>query len=200
MPPVMGAGAFIMAQFLGVPYIEVAIAAVVPALLYYFAVMVQVHFELAEPFAAQGIEHGNNVRGVFLSRIKIRVTRRSPVAVAVIRDGASIAGAPPTSSIEGQRFVTLAAERLVMIRDAEVDVPRKGPSTAASLAAGAPRRPEPDVHVARADGRPRCGGEEQQRHAGCYEDRVHRAAFFHTVVPVRYRYNPMNAAAFIAQK
>ncbi|WP_417028938.1 TRAP transporter permease [Cloacibacillus evryensis] len=45
MPPGMGAGAFIMAQFLGVPYIEVAIAAVVPALLYYFAVMVQVHFE-----------------------------------------------------------------------------------------------------------------------------------------------------------
>ena len=45
MPPVMGAGAFIMAQFLGVPYIQVAIAANVPALLYYFAVMVQVHFE-----------------------------------------------------------------------------------------------------------------------------------------------------------
>ena len=45
MPPVMGAGAFIMAQFLGVPYIQVALAAVVPALLYYFAVMVQVHFE-----------------------------------------------------------------------------------------------------------------------------------------------------------
>ncbi len=45
MPPVMGAAAFIMAQILGVPYIEVAIAAVVPALLYYFAVMVQVHFE-----------------------------------------------------------------------------------------------------------------------------------------------------------
>ncbi|MDR1944428.1 MAG: TRAP transporter permease [Synergistaceae bacterium] len=45
MPPVMGAGAFIMAQFLGVSYIEVAIAAVVPALLYYFAVIVQVHFE-----------------------------------------------------------------------------------------------------------------------------------------------------------
>lgn len=45
MPPVMGAAAFIMAQILGVPYIEVAIAAIVPALLYYFAVMVQVHFE-----------------------------------------------------------------------------------------------------------------------------------------------------------
>lgn len=45
MPPVMGAGAFIMAQFLGVGYLEVAIAAIVPALLYYFAVIVQVHFE-----------------------------------------------------------------------------------------------------------------------------------------------------------
>ncbi|MDR3280526.1 MAG: TRAP transporter permease [Synergistaceae bacterium] len=45
MPPVMGAGAFIMAQILGVGYLEVALAAVVPALLYYFAVIVQVHFE-----------------------------------------------------------------------------------------------------------------------------------------------------------
>ncbi len=45
MPPVMGAGAFIMAQFLGVPYLTVALAAVIPALLYYFAVIVQVHFE-----------------------------------------------------------------------------------------------------------------------------------------------------------
>ncbi|MDR1651409.1 MAG: TRAP transporter permease [Synergistaceae bacterium] len=45
MPPVMGAGAFIMAQMLGVGYLEVALAAVVPALLYYFAVIVQVHFE-----------------------------------------------------------------------------------------------------------------------------------------------------------
>ena len=47
MPPVMGAAAFIMAQILGVPYIQVVIAAIVPALLYYFAVMVQVHFEAA---------------------------------------------------------------------------------------------------------------------------------------------------------
>jgi len=45
MPPVMGAAAFIMAQFMGVPYVHVALAAVVPALLYYFAVMVQVHLE-----------------------------------------------------------------------------------------------------------------------------------------------------------
>ena len=45
MPPVMGAAAFIMAQILGVPYMEVVVAAIVPAMLYYFAVMVQVHLE-----------------------------------------------------------------------------------------------------------------------------------------------------------
>jgi TRAP transporter 4TM/12TM fusion protein len=35
MPPVMGAGAFLMAEILGVPYSKVALAAVIPALLYY---------------------------------------------------------------------------------------------------------------------------------------------------------------------
>ena len=42
LPPVMGAGAFIMAEFLGVTYAVVAIAATIPALLYYLAVFLQV--------------------------------------------------------------------------------------------------------------------------------------------------------------
>ncbi len=54
MPPVMGAAAFIMAQFMGVPYLDVALAAIVPALLYYFAVMVQVHLE-ATRLGLQGL-------------------------------------------------------------------------------------------------------------------------------------------------
>ncbi len=41
MPPVMGAAAFIMASFLNVPYAEVVIAAFIPALLYYLALMLQ---------------------------------------------------------------------------------------------------------------------------------------------------------------
>ncbi|MBW1775224.1 MAG: TRAP transporter permease [Deltaproteobacteria bacterium] len=44
MPPVMGAAAFIMAEFLGVPYIEVCKAALIPAILYYMAVFSIVHF------------------------------------------------------------------------------------------------------------------------------------------------------------
>nr|WP_273003144.1 TRAP transporter permease [Acetomicrobium hydrogeniformans] len=43
MPPLMGAGAFIMAAFLGVPYRNIMIAAFVPAVLYYVAVLVMVH-------------------------------------------------------------------------------------------------------------------------------------------------------------
>jgi len=42
LPPVLGAGAFIMAEFLGVAYSDVALAATIPALLYYIAVFLQV--------------------------------------------------------------------------------------------------------------------------------------------------------------
>ena len=42
MPPIMGAAAFLMAEFLEMDYAEVVIAALVPALLYYFAIFVQV--------------------------------------------------------------------------------------------------------------------------------------------------------------
>jgi TRAP transporter 4TM/12TM fusion protein len=42
MPPVMGATAFVMASFLGQPYVVIAIAALVPSLLFYFALFVQI--------------------------------------------------------------------------------------------------------------------------------------------------------------
>jgi len=42
MPPVMGSTAFVMASFLGRPYAEIALAALVPGLLFYFALMVQI--------------------------------------------------------------------------------------------------------------------------------------------------------------
>ncbi|MCE5263092.1 MAG: TRAP transporter permease [Deltaproteobacteria bacterium] len=45
MPPVMGAAAFLMAEFIGVPYVEIAKAAVIPAILYFTGIWVVVHFE-----------------------------------------------------------------------------------------------------------------------------------------------------------
>ena len=45
MPPVMGAAAFVMAEFLVVPYAQVAMWAAIPAVLYYVGVFFAVHFE-----------------------------------------------------------------------------------------------------------------------------------------------------------
>jgi TRAP transporter 4TM/12TM fusion protein len=44
MPPVMGAGAFVMAEFLGVPYARIALLAFIPACLYYLACYMQIHY------------------------------------------------------------------------------------------------------------------------------------------------------------
>jgi len=48
MPPVMGAAAFIMAEFTGISYLNICIAAAIPALLYYFGVGVMVHLEASK--------------------------------------------------------------------------------------------------------------------------------------------------------
>ena len=47
MPPVMGAAAFLMAEFLQIPYGQVVLAALVPALLYYAALFIQADLEAA---------------------------------------------------------------------------------------------------------------------------------------------------------
>ena len=48
MPPVMGAAAFLMAEFLEIPYAEVAIAAAIPAVIYYLALYWQVDLMAAK--------------------------------------------------------------------------------------------------------------------------------------------------------
>ncbi|WP_017429527.1 TRAP transporter permease [Vreelandella jeotgali] len=47
MPPIMGAGAFIMSEITGIPYTEIAIAAIIPAALYFLSVYCMVDFEAA---------------------------------------------------------------------------------------------------------------------------------------------------------
>lgn len=48
MPPIMGAGAFIMAEITGIPYTEIAVAAIIPAVLYFVSVYFMVDFEAAK--------------------------------------------------------------------------------------------------------------------------------------------------------
>lgn len=45
MPPIMGAAAFLMAEFTGIPYWDIAKAAAVPAILYFVGIWIMVHFE-----------------------------------------------------------------------------------------------------------------------------------------------------------
>ena len=45
MPPIMGAAAFLMAEYMGIPYIQVATIAIIPAILYFGGIFVTVHLE-----------------------------------------------------------------------------------------------------------------------------------------------------------
>ena len=45
LPPIMGAGGFIMAELTGVPYSTIMLVAIFPALMYFFSVFVMVHYE-----------------------------------------------------------------------------------------------------------------------------------------------------------
>ena len=47
MPPVMGAAAFLMAEFLAISYTEVVLAALIPSILYYFALFIEADLEAA---------------------------------------------------------------------------------------------------------------------------------------------------------
>jgi len=48
MPPIMGAGAFIMAEITGIPYTEIAVAAIIPAILYFTSIYFMVDLEAAK--------------------------------------------------------------------------------------------------------------------------------------------------------
>ncbi len=53
-PPIMGAAAFLMVEYLGLPYQTIILAAIVPAFMHFFGVFCQVHFE-AKKLGMQGI-------------------------------------------------------------------------------------------------------------------------------------------------
>lgn len=53
MPPIMGAGGFIMAELTGIPYSKIMVIAIFPALMYFFSVFVMVHYE-AKRFNIKG--------------------------------------------------------------------------------------------------------------------------------------------------
>ena len=78
MPPVMGAGAFIMAELLGIPYSQVALAAMIPAILFYFSLYCLVDFEARK--TGIGIISANDIVS---SKILPRIHLFIPIIVLV---------------------------------------------------------------------------------------------------------------------
>ncbi len=54
MPPIMGAAAFLMAEYMGIPYSQVALMAIIPAFLYFAGIFISVHLE-AKRLGLKGI-------------------------------------------------------------------------------------------------------------------------------------------------
>lgn len=69
MPPVMGAAAFLMAEFVGVPYMEVVKAGVIPAILYFTGIWLGVHFE-AKKLGLKGMSRDEmpSYKSIFIER------------------------------------------------------------------------------------------------------------------------------------
>ncbi|WP_096438109.1 TRAP transporter permease [Alteribacter populi] len=58
LPPIMGAAAFIMAEMLGIPYSQIVLAALLPALLFYLGIIVQIHLRATKQ-GLKGISREN---------------------------------------------------------------------------------------------------------------------------------------------
>lgn len=69
MPPIMGAAAFLMAEFIGVPYIEIVKAGTVPALLYFTGIWIVVHLE-AKKEGMRGLNKDELPRFIDVARQK----------------------------------------------------------------------------------------------------------------------------------
>lgn len=85
MPPIMGAAAFLMAEFLGVSYAEVATRAILPAILYFLGIFIAVHLE-AKKSGLKGIPRSELPRvGSLLKDIYLL----APIIVLVVLVGSN---------------------------------------------------------------------------------------------------------------
>ncbi|NLG87532.1 MAG: TRAP transporter permease [Firmicutes bacterium] len=81
MPPIMGAAAFLMSEFTGIPYWNIALSAAIPALLYFSGVFFGVHIE-AKKLGLEGLPE-NEVPNVF-AVVKERGIMFLPIIVIVV--------------------------------------------------------------------------------------------------------------------
>lgn len=107
MPPIMGAAAFVMAEFLAVPYLQVVAWALIPSVLYYVACFGAVHFE-AKRMGLVGLPSHEVPR--FLTVLKERGHLFIPVAI--ILGGMMMGYSAPYCALAG----TLACFPVALLR------------------------------------------------------------------------------------
>jgi TRAP transporter 4TM/12TM fusion protein len=107
MPPVMGAQAFIMAQFTGVPYIDIAIYSTLPAVLFYYSIWVTIDLEAREK------QLGGIPRDVLGSWRRDLLTRLHLVGSIVILIVLLAMGYTPSYAAVGSLGVLVASAMLV---------------------------------------------------------------------------------------
>lgn len=92
MPPIMGAGAFIMAEITGIPYTQIVVAAIIPAILYFLSVYLMVDFE-AQKLKMKGLPQSelplfsNLVKQVYLFIPIVILISALFIGYSVIRAG-----------------------------------------------------------------------------------------------------------------
>jgi TRAP transporter 4TM/12TM fusion protein len=76
-PPVLGAAAFLMIEFLAVPYQTIIAAAIVPAFMHFFGVFMQVHFE-AKRFGLRGLTEAE------MPKLRVSFQQRWPTLIPLV--------------------------------------------------------------------------------------------------------------------
>ena len=80
MPPIMGAAAFLMAEYMGIPYITVAVKAILPAVLYFTGIYIAVHLE-AKKLGLRGIPRSELPR---FTKLLPKIYLLMPLVVLVV--------------------------------------------------------------------------------------------------------------------
>jgi TRAP-type uncharacterized transport system fused permease subunit len=80
MPPIMGAAAFLMADIIGVPYSDILVRAILPAILYFTGIFIAVHLE-AKKYGLTGIPTEKLPR---LSKLIRKIYLLTPLVLLVI--------------------------------------------------------------------------------------------------------------------
>ena len=135
MPPIMGATAFVMAEFLQVPYVAVIAAALLPSLLYYMCLFAQIDAFAAEMIDRFGPLPEPTQNLITLMEIKLNAARAGIAKLDIGPKGALVAfrdDAPP--NIPGLIAYVDKLQGTAKLRpDSKLAIARAWPSPAARL-------------------------------------------------------------------